>query len=74
MENVLRDKDIWILGSVCVVATFLWGRLWKLFSAKRKGRTAASAGVQVTKHDEGGPCATREQQNVGKRQTFIDSK
>ncbi|XP_068445873.1 myosin light chain kinase family member 4 [Clinocottus analis] len=40
MESVLRDKDIWILGSVCLVATFLWGRLWKLFSAKRRGRTA----------------------------------
>lgn len=40
MENFLQDKDIWIFGSVCLVATFLWRRWWKLFSAKKRGRTA----------------------------------
>ncbi|XP_029284754.1 myosin light chain kinase family member 4 isoform X2 [Cottoperca gobio] len=49
MENFLRDKDIWILGSVCLMATFLWGRLWKLFSTKKRGRTTASADVQDDK-------------------------
>ncbi|XP_023284682.1 myosin light chain kinase family member 4-like isoform X3 [Seriola lalandi dorsalis] len=42
MENFLRDKDIWILGSVCLVATFLWRRLWKLFSVKKRGSTTPS--------------------------------
>ncbi|XP_040897167.1 myosin light chain kinase family member 4 isoform X2 [Toxotes jaculatrix] len=42
MENFLRDKDVWILGSVCLVATFLWRRLWNFFSVKRRGRTTAS--------------------------------
>jgi len=52
MENVLRDKDIWILGSVCLMATFLWGRLWKLFSAKRRGRASPSAELQVTQQEQ----------------------
>ncbi|XP_008276420.1 myosin light chain kinase family member 4 isoform X2 [Stegastes partitus] len=47
MENFLRDKDIWILGSVCLVATFLWRRLWKLFSTKKRGRTTPSADTQA---------------------------
>ncbi|XP_074524416.1 myosin light chain kinase family member 4 isoform X3 [Halichoeres trimaculatus] len=47
MENFLKDKDIWILGSVCLVATFLWGRLWKLFPVKRRGRTTSSADAQA---------------------------
>ncbi|XP_041647892.1 myosin light chain kinase family member 4 isoform X2 [Cheilinus undulatus] len=47
MENFLRDKDVWILGSVCLVATFLWRRLWKLFSVKRRGRTTSSADAQA---------------------------
>ncbi|XP_041696142.1 myosin light chain kinase family member 4 isoform X2 [Coregonus clupeaformis] len=36
MENFLKDKDIWIVGSVCLVASFLWRRLWNLFTYKRK--------------------------------------
>lgn len=47
MENFLRDKDILILGSVCLVATFLWQRWWKLFSIKKRGKTKLSADKQV---------------------------
>nr|XP_046189168.1 myosin light chain kinase family member 4-like isoform X3 [Oncorhynchus gorbuscha] len=36
MENFLKDKDIWIVGSVCLVASFLWRRIWNLFTYKRK--------------------------------------
>ncbi|XP_071010656.1 myosin light chain kinase family member 4 isoform X4 [Oncorhynchus clarkii lewisi] len=36
MENFLKDKDIWIVGSVCLVASFLWRRIWNLFIYKRK--------------------------------------
>lgn len=48
MENFLRDKDIWLLGSVCLMATFLWRRWWKLFSIKKRGKTTLSADQQVT--------------------------
>lgn len=69
MENFLRDKDIWILGSVCLVATFLWRRLWKLFSAKKRERTASSADIQVMQQEAGVSglctCATCEQVNLG---------
>lgn len=47
MENLLRDKDIWILGSVCLVATFLWRKWWKLFSIKKRRKTASPADLQV---------------------------
>ncbi|XP_035509855.1 myosin light chain kinase family member 4 isoform X2 [Morone saxatilis] len=47
MENFLRDKDVWILGSVCLVATFLWRRWWKLFSIKKRGSTTPSADIQA---------------------------
>ncbi|XP_036437809.1 myosin light chain kinase family member 4 [Colossoma macropomum] len=36
MENFLRDKDVWIVGSVCLVASFLWRQFWSLFTHKRK--------------------------------------
>ncbi|KAI4890110.1 hypothetical protein NFI96_031290 [Prochilodus magdalenae] len=36
MENLLRDKDVWIVGSVCLVASFLWRQFWSLFTHKRK--------------------------------------
>uniref|UniRef100_A0A8K9V543 Myosin light chain kinase family, member 4b n=1 Tax=Oncorhynchus mykiss TaxID=8022 RepID=A0A8K9V543_ONCMY len=36
MENFLKDKDIWIVGSVCLVASFLWRQIWNLFIYKRK--------------------------------------
>lgn len=39
MENFLRDKDIWILGSVCLMAIFLWPQWWKLFSIKKRQKT-----------------------------------
>ncbi|XP_032429156.1 myosin light chain kinase family member 4 isoform X3 [Xiphophorus hellerii] len=47
MENFLKDKDIWILGSVCLVATFLWRRVWNLFSIRKGGRTAQHAEAQA---------------------------
>ncbi|XP_070688622.1 myosin light chain kinase family member 4 isoform X2 [Pempheris klunzingeri] len=47
MESFLRDKDVWILGSVCLVATFLWRRLWKLLSRKKTGSTTLSTDTQA---------------------------
>uniref|UniRef100_A0A3P9NZA7 Myosin light chain kinase family member 4 n=1 Tax=Poecilia reticulata TaxID=8081 RepID=A0A3P9NZA7_POERE len=47
MENFLKDKDVWILGSVCLVATFLWRRVWNLFSIRKGGRTARHAEAQA---------------------------
>ncbi|KAF6734177.1 Myosin light chain kinase family member 4 [Oryzias melastigma] len=47
MENFLKDKDLWILGSVCLVATFLWRRLWKLFSVKKEKKTSSQADAQA---------------------------
>ncbi|XP_024864573.2 myosin light chain kinase 3 isoform X2 [Kryptolebias marmoratus] len=43
MENFLLDKDMWIIGSVCLVATFLWQR----FSSKKRGRPTVSSDTQA---------------------------
>ncbi|XP_058234611.1 myosin light chain kinase family member 4 isoform X2 [Hemibagrus wyckioides] len=36
MENFLRDKEVWIVGSVCLVVSILWRKFWSLFTHKRK--------------------------------------
>ncbi|XP_057208680.1 myosin light chain kinase family member 4 isoform X2 [Triplophysa rosa] len=36
MENFLQDKDLWIVGSVCLVASILWRPFWNLFTHKRR--------------------------------------
>lgn len=53
MESFFRDKDVWILGSVCLVATFLWRHWRKLFSVRWKGKTWLSADQQVIKLCDG---------------------
>lgn len=49
METFLQDKDVWILGSVCIVATFLWRRIWKVFSVKKRRSTSTEAEVKDAK-------------------------
>lgn len=36
MENFVCDKDVWIVGSVCLVVSILWRKFWSLFTHKRK--------------------------------------
>ncbi|XP_047657276.1 myosin light chain kinase family member 4 isoform X2 [Tachysurus fulvidraco] len=36
MEKLLRDKVVWIVGSMCLVVSILWRRFWSLFTHKRK--------------------------------------
>lgn len=50
METFLQDKDLWIAGSVCLVASLLWGPFWNLFAYKRKKRISPETpcvGIQV---------------------------
>ncbi|XP_067272898.1 myosin light chain kinase family member 4 isoform X2 [Pseudorasbora parva] len=54
MENFLQDKDLWIVGSVCLVASILWRRFWNLFTYKRKRDTSpesASIDIQFREKD-----------------------
>ncbi|KAK9956476.1 hypothetical protein ABG768_014208 [Culter alburnus] len=54
MENFLRDKDLWIVGSVCLVASILWRRFWNLFTYKRKRDTSpesSSIDIQFREKD-----------------------
>ncbi|XP_076873388.1 myosin light chain kinase family member 4 isoform X2 [Brachyhypopomus gauderio] len=43
MENFLKDKDLWIVGSVCLVVSLLWRQCWSFFTAKRKKDRAAGS-------------------------------
>ncbi|XP_073709247.1 myosin light chain kinase family member 4 isoform X2 [Garra rufa] len=54
MENFLQDKDLWIVGSVCLVASILWRRFWNLFTYKRKRDSSpesASIDIQFREKD-----------------------
>lgn len=72
MENFLRDKDIWLLGSVCLMATFLWRRWWKLFSIRKRGKTTLSTDKQVTQQGRCDVCyvAVRNLGNLRTCQKF----
>ncbi|XP_048109394.1 myosin light chain kinase 3-like isoform X2 [Alosa alosa] len=52
MENFLGDRDVWIVGSVCLIASFVWRRLWNLFGYKRKGDATADVQFKAKKDDE----------------------
>lgn len=41
------DKDIWIVGSVCLVASFLWGRIWTLLTDNQTREKVAPPDIQV---------------------------
>lgn len=47
MNSFFKGRDIWIVSSVCLVASFLWSRLWDLLSYRRKGRGSSSADAKV---------------------------
>ncbi|MFT7809649.1 hypothetical protein AGIG_G14877 [Arapaima gigas] len=48
VENFFKDKDIWIVGSMCLVASFLWCRFWRLLAYNKKRETRAPADIQAT--------------------------
>ncbi|XP_073712144.1 myosin light chain kinase family member 4 isoform X2 [Misgurnus anguillicaudatus] len=54
MDTFLQDKDLWIVGSVCLVASLLWRPFWSLFAYKRKKRISPEtpwAGIQLRDKD-----------------------
>ncbi|KAI4878129.1 hypothetical protein NFI96_011070, partial [Prochilodus magdalenae] len=46
MEGFLKGRDLWLVSSVCLMASYLWRRLWDLLSYRRKGRSSSSLEVQ----------------------------
>ncbi|XP_056337599.1 myosin light chain kinase family member 4 isoform X3 [Danio aesculapii] len=55
MENFLQDKDLWIVGSVCLVASILWRRFWNLFTYKRKRESSPeSASIDIEYREKDG--------------------
>ncbi|XP_073789385.1 myosin light chain kinase family member 4 isoform X6 [Danio rerio] len=55
MENFLQDKDLWIVGSVCLVASILWRRFWNLFTYKRKRESSPeSASIDIEFREKDG--------------------
>ncbi|XP_041954430.1 myosin light chain kinase 2, skeletal/cardiac muscle isoform X4 [Alosa sapidissima] len=60
MESFFKGRDIWIVSSVCLVASFLWSRLWDLLSYRRKGRGSSSADAKKNTSTK----ATKETQDT----------
>ncbi len=47
MDCFFKGRYIWIVGSVCLMASYLWHRIWGLLSYRRKSRSSTSASEQV---------------------------
>ncbi|XP_028823694.1 myosin light chain kinase family member 4 isoform X2 [Denticeps clupeoides] len=52
MERFLCDQDVWIVGSVCLIASFLWRRLWSALTYGRKKGAEQRQQVQGRGHAE----------------------
>uniref|UniRef100_A0A8C1XJN2 Myosin light chain kinase family, member 4a n=1 Tax=Cyprinus carpio TaxID=7962 RepID=A0A8C1XJN2_CYPCA len=50
MDCFFKGRYIWIVGSVCLMASYLWHRIWGLLSYRRKSRSSTSASEQVRDH------------------------
>ncbi|XP_063056716.1 myosin light chain kinase 2, skeletal/cardiac muscle-like isoform X2 [Engraulis encrasicolus] len=40
MEGLLTDRNVWIVGSVCLIASLVWRRLWWRFIAPKRKKEA----------------------------------
>ncbi|XP_073705373.1 uncharacterized protein mylk4a isoform X2 [Garra rufa] len=47
MDCLFKGKYIWIVGSVCLMASYLWHKLWDLLSYQRKSRSSALHNEQL---------------------------
>ncbi|XP_051989193.1 myosin light chain kinase 3-like isoform X2 [Xyrauchen texanus] len=50
MDCFLKGRDIWIVGSVWLMAFYLWHRFWDLFSSRRKAKSSSSTNGQLNDH------------------------
>ncbi|XP_058655413.1 myosin light chain kinase 3 isoform X3 [Onychostoma macrolepis] len=50
MDCFFKGRYIWIVGSVCLMASYLLHRIWGLFSYRRKSRSSTSASEQLRDH------------------------
>ncbi|XP_073777989.1 uncharacterized protein mylk4a isoform X4 [Danio rerio] len=49
MDCFLKGRYIWIVGSVCFMALYLWHTVWDLLLYRRKSRSSASAQLKEPK-------------------------
>ncbi|XP_061110170.1 myosin light chain kinase 2, skeletal/cardiac muscle-like isoform X2 [Conger conger] len=47
MDNTVWGRGMWIVSSMCLVASYLWRKLWSLLSYWRKGQPRAPADIQL---------------------------
>lgn len=47
MENFTAGWEIWLVNSMCLVASYLWWRLCGLLCYRRRHRTLTPADIQV---------------------------
>lgn len=50
MENFLTGWDIWLVNSMCLVASYLWYRLYELLCYRKTLRASTPAAIQVQGH------------------------
>lgn len=47
MENFVTGWDIWLVNSMCQVASYLWSRLCDLLCCRRRHRASTPPATQV---------------------------
>uniref|UniRef100_A0A674F369 Myosin light chain kinase family member 4 n=1 Tax=Salmo trutta TaxID=8032 RepID=A0A674F369_SALTR len=48
MERFFKGRDIWLVSSVCLMASYLWHRLWDLLCYRRTAKESIPSNVQKT--------------------------
>ncbi|XP_050978813.1 myosin light chain kinase 3 isoform X2 [Labeo rohita] len=47
MDCLFKGRYVWIVGSVCLMASYLWHIIWDLLSYRRKSRSSTSPSEQL---------------------------
>nr|XP_046177906.1 myosin light chain kinase 2, skeletal/cardiac muscle-like isoform X5 [Oncorhynchus gorbuscha] len=48
MERFFNGRDIWLVSSMCLMASYLWHRLWDLLCYRRTAKESIPSNVQKT--------------------------
>ncbi|KAM9458378.1 uncharacterized protein mylk4a isoform 4-T4 [Salvelinus alpinus] len=48
MERFFKGRDIWLVSSMCLMASYLWHRLWDLLCYRRTAKESIPSNVQKT--------------------------
>ncbi|CAL8280221.1 unnamed protein product [Lota lota] len=48
VESFFNSRGMWLVSRLCLVATFVWRKLWDILCCKRRHRASKSLAMQPT--------------------------